>query len=75
MCSLYLYAVLKNVHFADVMLLLIAGCAAPFLYSFADFLVEEGFPVGRYCTYVCVLLAICILMPDPAVYAKMCNIN
>lgn len=44
MCSLYLYAVLENMHFADVMLLLIAGCTAPFLYSFADFLVEEGFP-------------------------------
>lgn len=75
MCHLYLYTVLKNVHFMDVMLLLTAGCVAPFLWTFADFLVEEGFPVRRYGTYVCVLLAIYILLPDPAVYIKMCNFN
>ena len=75
MCSLYVYAVLKNIHFASIILLITTGCITPFLWVFATFFVEEGFPARRYCTYICVLLAICTLIPDPAVYIKMCSIN
>lgn len=72
-CSLYLSSVLGHLNAAAGFMLLIAAFSTPLLWTFADFLVKEGFPARRLFGYMLILLSIYILLPDAAVYAKMCH--
>lgn len=74
-CSLYLSSVLGHLSIATGFMLLITAFSIPLLWTFADFFVVEGFPARRILRYMLILLSIYILLPDTAVYAKMCQFN